>query len=456
MGLPLVGAAKPEGVEVRMIHGTGGMSVLQSSEQFTGRRTVHRKTLRAERTTQIRWRQALQVLAFLLFLAVFLKSFQYLWREIDAQHLELAWQYLHDTTWRQILLACLFVAIAYGAHIVFELLAWTLVRAPMRVRTLSRIALIGAGITNALGQYWLSGSAVRLRLYRLADVPISHMVQVTAFVFSSIWIGYLLVAGFLTAWLPESRITIFNYAFPAEAMALIGLGVPAVYLVWAASKRPLLTQLHPPALSTCLAQITASLIRVFAIASAFYALAPTGAALHYVDVVSAFTGAMLAAAIGQVPGALGVLEGTMVASIGDNAPIAAMLAALIAFRVIFYLIPLGLAAGAFAAWEIRGARASGRATARDASPASSPTDASVHHDDRDTQAQFLGQHALQHAEAVLHAPSAQQGLPGAARRQGVHVRSCAARLPDVRTLWPQLDLPGRSGRAVCCRAGSDQ
>jgi phosphatidylglycerol lysyltransferase len=78
------------------------------------------------------------------------------------------------------------------------------------------------------------------------------------------------------------------------------------------------------------------------------------------------------------------------------------LAALIACRVIFYLIPLGLAAGAFAAWEIRGARASGRATARDASPASSPTDASVHQGDRNTEAQFLGQHALQHAEAVMH------------------------------------------------------
>src|SRR5262249_54696378 len=263
------------------------------------------------------------------------------------------------------------------------------------------IALIGAGITNAVGQYWLSGSAVRLRLSRQAEVPLGPMVQVTVFVVSSIWIGYVLVAGVLTAWLPASRRLLVPQAFPATAMALVGLGVPAVYLMWAASRRPVLTRFHPPALSTCLAQIAASLLRVFAIAGAFYALAPSWAPLRYVDVVAAVVSAMLVAAIGQVPGAVGVLEATMVPALRDALPVAAVLAALIAFRVLFYLLPLSLAVGAFAVWTIRGARVPGRATARGAPPAARPHDSAAHLSERARAPQSPRPHLRRHAAALV-------------------------------------------------------
>jgi lysylphosphatidylglycerol synthetase-like protein (DUF2156 family) len=355
-----------------------------------------------ERRAPIQWRQALQLLAVLLCLVVFLHACWYLWRAIDAHQLALAWQSLHATTWRQLLLACLCVLLAYGAHIVFEYLGWTLAQVPIRFRTLCGIALIGAGITNAVGQSRLSGSAVRLRLSRQAEVPLGPLVQVTAFVVSSIWLGYLLVAGVLAVWLPASRCMMVPQGFPVAAMALVGLGVPAMYLVWAAAKRPVLTRFHPPALSTCLAQIAASLLRVFAIAGAFYALTPSWAPLRYVDVVAAFVSAMLVAAIGQVPGAVGVLEATMVPAFREALPVAAVLAALIAFRVLFYLVPLGLAVGAFAAWMIRGTRAPGRATSRAAPPAARPHDTAAHRSDREREPQPPQPHLWRHAEALLH------------------------------------------------------
>src|SRR5215467_12500977 len=319
----------------------------------------------------LRWHQALQILAALLCLVVVLYACWSLWRAIDAHQLALARQSLRETTWRQLLLACLCVLLAYGAHIVFEYLGWTLVKVPLRFRTLCGIALIGAGITNAVGQYWLSGSAVRLRLSKQAEVPLSPMVRVTAFVVSSIWLGYLLVAGVLTAWFPASRRMMLPQAFPAAALALVGLGVPAVYLVWAASRHPVLTRCHPPALSTCLAQIAASLLRVFAIAGAFYALVPPWTPLRYVDVVATL--------------------------------VSAVLAALMAFRVLFYLLPLSLAVGAFAAWTIRGARAPGRATARGAPPAARPHNTAAHPADRERVPQSPPSPLRRHAAALVQA-----------------------------------------------------
>src|SRR5262249_36646425 len=189
----------------------------------------------------------------------------------------------------------------------------------------------------------------------------------------------------------------------AAALALVGLGVPAVYLMWAASRRPVLTRCHPPALSTCLAQITVSLLRVFAIAGAFYALVPSWAPLRYVDVVAALVSAMLVAASGQVPGAVGVLEATMVPAFRDALPVAAVLAALMAFRVLFYLLPLSLAVGAFAAWTIRGARAPGRATARGAPLATRPHDTAAHPADRERVPQSPRSPLRRHAAALVQA-----------------------------------------------------
>src|SRR5262249_8460633 len=75
----------------------------------------------------------------------------------------------------------------------------------------------------------------------------------------------------------------------------------------------------------------------------------------------------------------------------------------IAFRVLFYLLPLGLAVGAFAAWTIRGARAPGRATARAAPPAARPHDTAVHPADRARVLQSHRPHLRQHAAALVQA-----------------------------------------------------
>src|SRR5262249_57181699 len=105
------------------------------------------------------------------------------------------------------------------------------------------------------------------------------------------------------------------------------------------------------------------------IAGAFYALVPPWTPLRYVDVVAALVSAMLVAAVGQVPGAVGVLEATMVPALRDALPVTAVLAALMAFRMLFYLLPLGLAVGAFAVWTIRGPRPASRAIAPATLPA---------------------------------------------------------------------------------------
>src|SRR5262249_4923163 len=162
--------------------------------------------------------------------------------------------------------------------------------------------------------------------------------------------------------------------------------------------------------------------------------------------------AMLVAAVGQVPGAVGVLEATMVPAFREALPVAAVLAALMAFRVLFYLLPLGLAVGAFAAWTIRGARASGRATAYAAPPSPRPP-----RPPRRSCARAAVPAAAPTAArgSTRAGVSAQQGIPGIAWRHGVHVRFGAARVPHVRPVWPQLDLPGRPGRTIRARPGAD-
>src|SRR5262249_38463510 len=71
----------------------------------------------------------------------------------------------------------------------------------------------------------------------------------------------------------------------------------------------------------------------------------------YFEVVIAFVCGIVAGALGQVPGALGVLEATVVLLIGHRLPAGVVLSALVTFRAIYYLLPLIAAATVLGTWE---------------------------------------------------------------------------------------------------------
>jgi hypothetical protein len=76
-----------------------------------------------------------------------------------------------------------------------------------------------------------------------------------------------------------------------------------------------------------------------------------GQRIAFPTVVSVMLLAAIAGVITHVPAGLGVLEAVFVALLSHQLPESALLAALVAYRVIYYLVPLGLAAVVYLALE---------------------------------------------------------------------------------------------------------
>ena len=73
--------------------------------------------------------------------------------------------------------------------------------------------------------------------------------------------------------------------------------------------------------------------------------------------------AAIAGVVTHIPGNLGVLEAVFLALLSQRMPQHELLAGVVAYRVIYYLIPLAIAAAAYVVMEARAKRMASASTA---------------------------------------------------------------------------------------------
>jgi uncharacterized membrane protein YbhN (UPF0104 family) len=125
-------------------------------------------------------------------------------------------------------------------------------------------------------------------------------------------------------------------------------------------------KITPPPLATSALQIAVSLADWILSGAALFVLLPGPQRVPVLGFFGVFLLAQLPALIAQVPGGLGVFEAVMVAMLRHQIPIPRLLVALLAYRVIYFLIPLVIAAGLLVAKEIGRVTRHGFAGARGA------------------------------------------------------------------------------------------
>jgi uncharacterized membrane protein YbhN (UPF0104 family) len=79
--------------------------------------------------------------------------------------------------------------------------------------------------------------------------------------------------------------------------------------------------------------------------------------VDYVTVLGVLMVAAVAGAITHIPAGLGVLEAVFLALLSDAVPAHVLLAALLAYRAIYYLVPFAVAAALYGVIEARRPRA---------------------------------------------------------------------------------------------------
>jgi len=261
-------------------------------------------------------------------------------------------------SWPTRLSALGLTALSYLILTGYDALALRYLRRPLAYRRTALVSFLGYAFAHNIGLSVLGGAAPRYRLYSAWGLAPADIARLVAFTGATFWLGISAVVG--AALLLDAQ----ALATPLHITPLLarGLGAGLLALVAAyvvltmARRRPLRVRgwsIPLPRPSIALAQLVVSASDWLVAAAVLWVLLPH-TALSFPHFVGLFVVAQLVGVTSHIPGGLGVFETVMLMALAPHGPAPALVGALVAYRVIYYLLPLGLATALLAAHEARG------------------------------------------------------------------------------------------------------
>jgi len=259
--------------------------------------------------------------------------------------------------------AALMAVTSHGLYAVFDLLGrrYTGHHLPPR-----RVLLVGAtsdAVNLNLGTL-LGGVGVRARLYTRLGLDGGRVARIVTFAIVSNWLGYLVLAGAVFTLSPPALPP--GWELGTTGLRWIGAGLlaaAATYLGLCARhgghEMRLRGQPWPvPHLPLALAQVGVSVTHWVTMGTLLTLLFE--GRLPYLQVLAVLLIAAIAGVITHVPAGLGVIEAVFVALLSHRLAPHLLLAGLVLYRAMFYLVPLAVATATYLHMEARRPRHAAR------------------------------------------------------------------------------------------------
>jgi glycosyltransferase 2 family protein len=243
----------------------------------------------------------------------------------------------------RLLAAVGFAACSYLCLTGFDWLAVRYAGKPLAYRRAALASFTALSIGHNIGVAALSSGAVRYRFYSRWGLSAGDVAKVILFSGVTVGIGLATLGG------------IGLLLYPAEAEGLVGLddgsimalaiaclAAPIIYVALAAFvRKPLRLRkwtLELPPLPLAVGQVAVGTANFACVAACLHQLLAAFAEAGYLKVASIYVIANTAALVSHVPGGFGVLEATVDFLLPD----AQAIGALIAFRAVYFFLPLSI------------------------------------------------------------------------------------------------------------------
>lgn len=255
-------------------------------------------------------------------------------------------------------------ALSLGLYSCFDLLGRYYTGHNLPARTVMLVTFISYVFNLNLGSL-VGGVAFRYRLYSRLKLDTGTITRIMSLSMLTNWTGYLFLAGliftFATPQLPP------GWKIGSDGLQILGgalLATSVVYVLLCAlsSQRSITLRGHAlelPSGKLALLQVAMGATNWLIMSTLVFLLLQQKIALPVVAGVLLL--AAVAGVIAHVPAGLGVLEAVFVALLSHAMPTHQLLAALVAYRVIYYLVPLTIATVIYVVMEVRANRMGGAA-----------------------------------------------------------------------------------------------
>lgn len=256
-------------------------------------------------------------------------------------------------------LALVLTGASYGIYSGYDLAARRYAEHALPARRVVLVAATAYAFALNIGAA-VGGAGFRLRMYSRAGLGVGRITRIIGFVVATNWLGYTVLAGALFAsgrMVPPAPWGIGTPGLQALGVAL--LAIAAAYFAACRLTRGRVFQVRGhhvrlPSLRLALLQAALAAANWALMGTLLWLLLPQ---VSWPLALGALLLASVATALAHIPAGIGVLEAVVVAVLGGMRPAPQLLAGVLAYRACYYLLPLLVAALAFAASEWRTRRA---------------------------------------------------------------------------------------------------
>jgi uncharacterized membrane protein YbhN (UPF0104 family) len=243
-------------------------------------------------------------------------------------------------------LAVLFTFLSFLALVGYEFSALSMIGKRLPLPQLALASFATQSIAHSTGFAFVVGATLRYNFHAARGLSIGDVAKVQMFFTATFTLGVATLAGAVVI-IEPFRLAAATGLPPwlwrlgaASALTLV-----IAYVVWGAFfHRPLRWRGHElvlPSAGATLTQIFFGVADLMAVAAALYVLLPQELGLGYLEVLAVFMASIVVGLMSHVPGSLGVFESAVVLLLQPSeAQTLPLIGSLLAFRAVYYLLPL--------------------------------------------------------------------------------------------------------------------
>ena len=294
-------------------------------------------------------RQHLQRLAGpILSVVLFAAAIWILHRELRSYHLKDILHALGAISSGRLWAAAGLTGLSYAVMTGYDALAMRYIRHPLAYTKIGLASFIGYAFSNNIGLSMIAGASVRYRLYSVWGLSTVQITQVVAFCTLTLWLGFFCLGGGVFVIDPLTIPAALRV--PLGSIRLVGavmLALVLAYMFVTLLKKTPLTirgwEIELPPIHIVILQLVLAALDWMLAGAVLYVLIGPAAGMSYPGFLSVYLLAQMMGLISQVPGGLGVFETSVVVLLSPGMPSNQILGALLAYRVMYYWMPLGVA-----------------------------------------------------------------------------------------------------------------
>ncbi|MFI5317379.1 MAG: bifunctional lysylphosphatidylglycerol flippase/synthetase MprF [Myxococcota bacterium] len=294
----------------------------------------------------------------LIGIALFGGALWILKREIHQSHPGDVLAHLRAIPPHKLAFALALSALSYTALTGYDALAVRYVNAALAYPRVALTSFIAYVFSHNIGLAFFGGSAVRYRMLSSYGLKAGEIARIVVFNVTTFWLGFAALGGVVFVFEPARLPETWLWAnASSQPLGIALLGALALYLVACGVRRGssvavLGFEIPVPRPTHIAAQLAISISDWSLAAAVLYALLPHVVGLSFAELLSAYMLSVVLGLVSNVPGGLGVFDTAIVVLLRRWLAADVVLGCVLAYRIVYYLVPMGFALVLFTGYEL--------------------------------------------------------------------------------------------------------